>query len=142
MADAIDEVEKELLKAIVSKKRDEESDGEASTTGNGIGPDGQVRVGVLIRLLTAVQEEKEYRQALLTGDFIDDEEADRVAAAIEERLRYGVSIRPILDWISARCSVNSKGHGKSRAILGVEGLTHSTLTFNGRENKKNQKETN
>lgn len=132
--DAIVEIEKELEKELLKRNRDEDP----AVSGSGILPDGQVRIGVLLRLLTAVQEEKEYRQALITSDFLDDDEADRVAAAIEERRRYGLSITPILDWCAARCGVN-KTHGKSRATLAVEGLTHSTFTTNSpNKNQKNK----
>jgi len=134
----LEDIEKELEKELLSRNRDSDSD---SQMGSGIMPDSnQARIGVLVKLLTAVQDEKEYRQALLTGDFLDDDEADRVAAAIEERRRYGITIIPILDWCAARCGVNRGGHGKSRAVLGVEGLTHSSLSLMSMFNNKKKKE--
>lgn len=124
----LDRIEKELELELLKRKRDGNQ-----VEVSGIMPDQQQqRLSVLVQILTAVKEENEYRQALLTGDFLDDDEADRVAAAIEERRRYGLSIVPIIDWCAARCGVN-KMHGlKSRVGTGVEGLTHSTFTTQNR----------
>lgn len=133
--DPLQELESELQKEL--KERDREPSGDE---GSGILPSGQARIGVLMRLLSAVKDEKEYRQQLLTSDFIDDEEADRVAAAIAEANRYGLSLTPIIDWCAARCSVNKHGHGKSRAVLGIEGLTHSTFTTLGRNYRDREKQ--
>jgi len=127
--DPLDALEQELMKELQGKNREKKSD-----EGSGVLPSGQARIGVLMRLLSAIKDEKEYRQQLLTSDFIDDEEADRVAAAVAEASRYGLSLTPIIDWCAARCSVNKTGHGKSRAVLGIEGLTHSTFTTIGRGN--------
>jgi len=129
----IDQVEKEIELELLKRKRDgDKSDDGQHISGDGLMPDAtQARLSVLVQLLTAIKEEKEYRQALLTGDFLDDDEADRVAAAIEERRRYGLSLLPIVDWVSARCGVN-KAHGKSRVALSIEGLTHSTFTTQNR----------
>ena len=138
MSDEIlSEIEKELEKELLKRTNGDTP----ATTGSGISPDGQARIGVLVRLLTAVKDDEDYRQILLLADFLDDDEADRVTAALEERRRYGCSITPILDWVSARCGVNKISHGKSRATLGVEGLTHTTLTTNAiMKNKKDKKE--
>lgn len=127
--DTLTALEAELAKELKERER------EGPHEGTGVTASGQARVGVLMRLLSAVKDEKEYRQQLLTSDFIDDEEADRVAAAIAEARRYGLSLDPIIDWCAARCSVNKQGHGKSRAVLGIEGLTHSTFTTLGQRTK-------
>lgn len=134
--DPLDVIEEELRKDLQGRER-EEPGGE----GTGVLPSGQARVGVLMRLLSAIRDEKEYRQQLLTSDFIDDEEADRAAAAVAEANRYGLSLTPIIDWCAARCSVNKGGHGKSRVVLGVEGLTHSTFTTLGRRDRDKEKQT-
>lgn len=134
--DVLSKLEEELKKEL--KDRDRES---TESDGSGILPSGQQRAGVLMRLLSAIKDEAEYRQQLLTSDFIDDEEADRVAAAIAEANRYGLSLGPIIDWCAARCSVNKQGHGKSRAVLGIEGLTHSTFTTMGRNGRDHDKTT-
>ena len=133
--DLFQEIEKELGKELVNRQRE----GESQVPGDGVAPDNtQHRLSVLLQLLTAVKEEKEYRQALLTGDFLDDDEADRVAAAIEERRRYGLTVIPILDWVSARCGVN-RAHGKSRVALSIEGLTHSSFMTNNQSYDKRKK---
>jgi len=131
-----DQIEKEIQLELLKRNRDGSGqDGGGQIEGSGLMPDAtQARLSVLVQLLTAVKEEKEYRQALLTGDFLDDDEADRVAAAIEERRRYGLSLLPIVDWVSARCGVNRE-HGKSRVALSIEGLTHSTFTTQNRSYK-------
>lgn len=117
------DLEKQAQKELLERRREDTDDG-----GSAVSVDNKNRTGVLLRLLTAIESEKEYRQALLTASFKDDEEADRAAAAISEAKRFGLSLDPILDWAAARCGVSQHGHGKSRAELGIEGLTHSTFT--------------
>jgi len=83
-------------------------------------------LGVLQKLATAVlrkEEIQEYRQILLLADYLSTEEADRVSAAIAETLRYGLSLTPILDWITNRCAVRG-----GRANLIREILTHQIIT--------------
>lgn len=129
--DTLDTLQTELEKELQNRERED-----IAGDTNAVSVRNQARIGVLMRLLTAVQDEKEYRQQLLTSDFIDDEEADRVTAAINEANRYGLSLAPIMDWCACRCSVNKSGHGKSRSVLGIEGLTHSTFTtFRGDRGK-------
>lgn len=131
--DSLDALEAALQEELATRQR-EDTGGET----NAIGESGKQRTGVLLRLLSAIQDEKEYRQQLLTSDFVDDEEADRVAAAFTEANRYGLSLTPVIDWCAARCSVNKQGHGKSRAVLGIEGLTHSTFSVFGRNRDKKE----
>jgi len=83
------------------------------------------KLGVLQRLVTAVKEDDEYRQILLTASFDSKHEAQMAADAIEERKRYGVSIRPILDRIIAQCSV--KG---ARVNLITDASSRFTLNTN------------
>lgn len=83
-------------------------------------------LGVLQKLATAVlqkEEEHEYRQILLLADYLSTEEADRVSAAVAEAQRYGLSLTPILDWITNRCAVRG-----GRANLIKEVLTHQIIT--------------
>lgn len=95
----------------------------------------QQRGSVILKTLTAVETEN-YRQLILLADLLDDEEADRVAAAITEARRYGQSLDPILDWVTARCAVNKAGHGKSRVTTAIEGLTHSSFTVQQPKEKR------
>ena len=135
MSDNLGELQKEVEKQLVNSDR--EADASDSST---ISDSNKQRMSVLLKLLTAIQDEKEYRQQLLMADFIDDEEADRVAAALAEAKRYQLGLSPILDWVIARCAVNKDGHGKSRSVLSVEGLTHSSFSVLGGKGKKAEKE--
>ena len=128
--DDFDLLSLELEKELMNRQRDDSGDANAVSTSN------QARIGVLMRLLTAVQDEKEYRQALITADFLDDEEADRVSSAVTEANRYGLPLAPIMDHIASRCAVNKAGHGKSRVVLSIEGLTHSTFNQNRNDRGK------
>lgn len=131
--DDFETLEKEIEKELMNRNRDDNSGGDS----NAISSANQARTGVLLRLLTAVKEEKEYRQAVLMADFMNVEEADRVSAALTEARRYGLSLDPIIDWIAARSAVIGSD-GVNRARLVQQGLTHSTFTrFNiGGKNKR------
>ncbi len=73
----------------------------------GIGSDQmEQKLGVLQRMITAVQADKEYRQILLLAAFDDKTEALLVADAIDERERYGVDIHPILNRVICQCAVH------------------------------------
>ena len=66
------------------------------------------KLGVLQRLVTAVAKDDQYRQILLTAAFENKQEALLAADAISERVRYGVSIQPIVDRMLAQCSIKSE----------------------------------
>jgi len=66
------------------------------------------KLGVLQRLVTAVAKDDNYRQILLTAAFENKQEALLAADAISERVRYGVSIQPIVDRMLAQCSIKSE----------------------------------
>lgn len=83
------------------------------------------KLGVLQRLVTAVGKDDQYRQILLTAAFENKQEALLAADAISERVRYGVSIQPIVDRMLAQCSVNSD---RVRQILAA--LSQYTLHTN------------
>jgi hypothetical protein len=119
----MDALERDIEKELRDRRREGGEDGGAA-----VSQDDKARIGVLLRLLTAVQDEREYRQAIIISSLKNDEEADRVAAAFAEANRYQLSLSPILDWLAARCAVDIQGHGESRAQLGIKGLTHSTFT--------------
>ena len=129
--DDMDALERDIEKELKGRKRENEDDGAAILEGT-----DKARMGVLLRLLTAVQDSNEYRQAILTASLKNDEEADRLAAAITEAKRYDLSLDPILDWMASRCAVDVHGHGESRAQLGIKGLTHSTFTSMRYQDKK------
>lgn len=85
----------------------------------------QAKLGVLQRIITAVIDDKHYRQILLTAAFDDKHEAMLAADAIAERQRYGVPITPIVDRILAQCAV-----GSNRVERVLTALTHYTLNTN------------
>lgn len=127
-----DALEKEIVKELANRDRDN-SGGESSA----IMESQQQRMSVLLRTITAIKDDNEFRQLLLLADFLDDEEAETVAAAITEAQRYGASLGPILNYVTAKCAVNKNRHGKSRVAQVIEGLTHSTFTtVNQGQNKR------
>ena len=130
--DPLEDLELEIQKELRNSNREDGSGGDS----NAVSAANQARMGVLLRMLSTIKDEQDYRQLVLLADFLDDEEADRVAAAITEARRYGLSLDPILDWVTARCAVNKLGHGKSRVAIAVEGLTHSTFTSYRRDQGK------
>lgn len=68
---------------------------------------------------------KDYRQALLTAAFIDEQQATRASAAISELLRYGIDITPIVDRITALCAVEGAKGGRIGNV--IEALTHQNI---------------
>lgn len=65
------------------------------------------KLGVLQRIITAVREDKEYRQILLLAAFDDKQEALLVADAIDEREMFGVDIKPLLNRVVCQCAVRA-----------------------------------
>lgn len=82
----------------------------------------QAKLGVLQRIITAVAEDKEYRQVLLLAAFDNKQEAMLASDAITERKRYGVTIQPILDRIIAQCAVK-----QGRVDVVLKAMTNYTL---------------
>ena len=80
------------------------------------------RLGVLQRVVTAVADDKEYRQILLLAAFDNKQEAMLASDAITERQRYGVTIQPILDRLVSQCAVKS---GRVDKVL--HAMTNYTL---------------
>ena len=83
------------------------------------------KLGVLQRLVTAVLEDKEYRQVLLNAAFDNKHEALLCADAIAECKRYGVNIEWLIDRVIAQCSVKA---ARVNAVL--EAMTKYTLNTN------------
>src|SRR4030042_3958761 len=84
----------------------------------------QQKLGVLQRIITASQEDKDYLQALYQGYFENSEQAKLAADAITERQRYGAPIRPILNRVTSQCAV--KGNRVDKAVSGVN--SHNIFT--------------
>ena len=94
--------------------------------------------GVLHRLLTAIVEDKEYRQELKTAFFLSTQEADKVVAAINERKRYGCSLTPIIDWLLAR-SAGVHGSRVKDILQALSSTTFNTNYSGGSNKNKNDK---
>ncbi len=90
----------------------------------------QDKLGVLQRIITAVANDKDYRQILLLAAFDNKQEALLASDAITERQRYGVSIQPILDRLIAQCAVKS---GRVDKVLSA--MTSYTLNTGGFKGK-------
>ncbi len=140
MSDGNGEVNQEELMAtaqrdLYNSRREEDTSGDHSA----ISDSKRSQSGVLIKAMTAV-DDKDYRQALLLGDFMDPEEADRVTAALNEANRYGLPPTPIIDWIYARCAVTKNGQSINRLTEVIQGITHSTFMTQGM-NKNNKPQT-
>jgi hypothetical protein len=89
-------------------------------------------LGVLQKVITAIEKEQDYRQLLMKADFLTTQEADKAANALAWAMRYGVSIRPVLDKIAARVSVNAR-----RVEQVLDGLTAVRLQNNRNWGKGN-----
>lgn len=86
----------------------------------------------MTKLSTAITDpEKEYRQALLLGAFMDREQSSRCAAAIAECQRYGVDIGFIVDRVICDCGAQGAAGGRTELIR--DALTHQRLTTNNTE---------
>jgi hypothetical protein len=85
----------------------------------------QQKQGVLQKIVTAIVDDKEYRQVLLLACFDDKREARLCAGAIAERQRYGVPIGAILDDVIAQCAVKA-----DRVIKVINGMTRFNLNTN------------
>ncbi len=83
------------------------------------------KLGVLQRIITAVVEDKQYRQVLTMAAFDNKQEAQLCADCIAELKRYGVPITPVIDRIIAQCSVKA---GRVNSVLTA--LTHYSISQN------------
>lgn len=90
----------------------------------------QAKLGVLQRVVTAVLDDKEYRQVLLLAAFDNKQEALLCADAIAECRRYGVPIERIVDRVIAEGSVNSEKMNKVLAAV-------TSYTLNTNTNRSN-----
>ena len=66
------------------------------------------KLGVMQTLVHAEHKDAKHRQILLTAAFKDESQAMAAADAITERLRYGVTIQPVLDRIVAQCGIRGQ----------------------------------
>jgi len=91
--------------------------------------------GVLQRAMGAIVDDKDYRQELKTAFWSSPRKARQWVLAKEERERFGVSIKPLVDDLIAQ-KAGVKG-GLLHDIF--EALTHTSFTTNYTNQKKNSK---
>ena len=93
-------------------------------------PQGQ---SLLHRVITAIKDNKEYRQELKTALFASADEADEAVSALDECFVLGMDPTPIINQIIARSA------GKNHDLLyeALRTLTHTTFTTNYQKGNKN-----
>lgn len=84
----------------------------------------QGKLGVLQRIITAIRDDAEYRQAGYQGRFKNEEQGALAADAINERKRYGVPITAIVDRIIFQGAV--AGKAVDTAVGGVNRFNLTT----------------
>jgi len=89
--------------------------------------------GVIMTMITAEEEDKHYRQILKRGRWANQEQRDKFVKALAVCRITGAkkAAQVILDLITA----NSAGDNGAWIQETVEGLTHTTMTWN--DNNKN-----
>jgi len=133
---AVTDAEQSAFKGATIKLEDlEREDGILAQAASHI---GKSNMGVLIKALTAIETDKEYRQILKFGNYKTREKARQAVKAIDECRRFGNEdgIRSILDDITAQSA------GENMALLNAvfETLTHTTFTTNNTANRKGWKD--
>ncbi len=113
-------------KAALEKLIDDNPEGDKSGDYNSLSANKTDRGGVLKGLLSPEQKEENYLATLLTGNFVDDEEGNRVIGAIAEALRYNLSLAPILSYVNAMAAVNNKSK-RGRVQMAIDGLTRTQI---------------
>lgn len=96
------------------------------------GPGGQ---SLLHRVISAIGDNKDYRQELKIALFNSSDEADNAVAALEECSELGMNSTPIIDQIIARSS--GRNHDLLFEVLRT--LTHTTFTTNYQKGQKSER---
>jgi len=99
------------------------------------GPNTQ---SLLHRAITAVADNKDYRQELKTALFASADEADEAVSALDECFTLGMDPTPIINQIIAR----SAGQNHDLLYEALRTLTHTTFTTNYQKDKNNAKSSN
>lgn len=81
---------------------------------------------LLHRVISAIKEDKEYRNELKTALWASSDEADNAVAALDECFELHMDPRPIIDQIIAR----SSGRNHELLAMALQTLTHTTFTTN------------
>lgn len=96
------------------------------------GPGGQ---SLLHRVISAIKDNKDYRQELKIALFSSSDEADNAVAALEECFELGMNSTPIIDQIIAR----SSGQNHDLLFEVLRTLTHTTFTTNYQKGQKSER---
>lgn len=88
---------------------------------------------LLHRVISAIKDNKDYRQELKTALFATPDEADEAVSALDECFVLGMDPTPIINQIIARSA------GKNHDLLyeALRTLTHTTFTTNYQKGKGN-----
>ena len=88
---------------------------------------------LLHRVISAIKDNKDYRQELKTALFASPDEADEAVSALDECSVLGMDPTPIINQIIARSA------GKNHDLLyeALRTLTHTTFTTNYQKGSKN-----
>ena len=88
---------------------------------------------LLHRVISAIKDNKDYRQELKTALFATSDEADEAVSALDECFVLGMDPTPIINQIIARSA------GKNHDLLyeALRTLTHTTFTTNYQKGNKN-----
>lgn len=117
-----------------------------------LGPDGEIEVskrgrdgmlqraaggsqGVILRAMTAIEKNKDYRQEIKVANYGSPDEADMAISALDECSVLGMDPTPIIDQILAR----SAGRNHELLYEALRTITHTTFTTNYRKDKKADK---
>lgn len=93
---------------------------------------------LLHRAITAIGDNKDYRQELKTALFATADEADEAVSALDECFTLGMDPTPIINQIIAR----SAGQNHDLLYEALRTLTHTTFTTNYQKSKDNAKSSN
>jgi len=93
---------------------------------------------LLHRVITAIGDNKDYRQELKIALFATSDEADEAVSALDECFALGMDSTPIINQIIARSA------GKNHDLLyeALRTLTHTTFTTNYQKGKDNVRSRN
>lgn len=89
------------------------------------------QLGVIAKTLAPPEDIENFPnliQFLMIGDYIDEDEADKVTAAFNEAKRFGMDIQNLVIWVANRLAANRKGIRNNRAAQIYDTFSHQKLT--------------
>jgi len=82
--------------------------------------------GVIVRAITAITDDKDYRQEMKVAYFKNSDEADLFTSALEENDALGMSRTPLINQMISR----SAGENHELLFKALDTITHTTFTTN------------